>query len=189
MTSWSALPPKDRKFCLTCWKHMSAEGLPARPLQQIAHVRAQNRKYDSIPDLNFEAGTPTSCFGLSREARLCTVGFGNRTLFAHSPLMALFAAALLNEPARIIVHDDHGIAESCVIACKQRIQFRPVELEMYIDWHKHPSDPRASTLDVDETWKRRWHSPFFLRPSLSANDVYRSLQSLRKMTSDQSRHL
>lgn len=187
--SWSTLDPKDREFCLMCWKHMSAEGLAAGPLKRVLLRREQNREYDPLLDLKIEAARPTTCFGLSCEPRLCTVCFPNRTLFAHTPMMALFAATLLRESVKVIVHDEYGLTEAGLIARGQYVQFRPVDLTLYVNFDKHPSEPLASALDVNDTWARRQYSAFFNKPSFSADKVSRSLQSLRKKASYQSRHL
>lgn len=179
VTSWSALVPEDRETCLIFWQHMSAERVATDTFRRTPLRYEQNRESSPIRDLKIEAGQPTSCFGLSCEPRLCTVCFPNRTLFSHTPLMALFAATLLKESVRVIVHDEYGIPEAGLIARDRRVQFRPVERVLFVNFSKHPSEPLASALDVNETWTRRQYSAFFTRPSFSANKVSRSLQSLR----------
>ncbi|MDX1506653.1 MAG: hypothetical protein R3358_00145 [Woeseiaceae bacterium] len=190
MYHWNMLNEENQALVHRCWRQMSAESTlgsvrRGRSTSQNQHADAEN----SIPDFTLFEGWLRDCFGLSTTPRQCTVGFLDRTLFSHNPLVALFAATLLQERVTVMVYDEGiGYTESGIVFDTDcTVQFRPPRLSLFVNFRKHLVEPFAAALDNDGSWKQRRYFPSVIGPCFSTVQVTRALRSAKDAVVSQSR--
>lgn len=192
MYHWNMLNEENQALVHLCWRQMSAESTlgsvrRGKSTSQNQHADAEN----GIPDFTLFEGWPRDCFGLSTTPRQCTVGFLDRTLFSHNPLVALFAATILQERVTVMVYEESvGYTESGIVFDTDcTVQFRPPPLVLRVNFQKQLVEPFAAALDIDGTWSQRRYFPHVIGPHFSADQITRALKSVKSAAVDHSRQL